>query len=413
MSNRSLAVGLLALALLVVGSGGFSGDVGAQGQFGPVLTVASGGWGRNRYVLNPDVKTLGNTVYVAYANNYSGGDIVVATVENATSAEAKITPVVVAETPGPSIEPSLAARGNKLCVAWQEGIERANWDIFVSCSTDGGRTWSAPVNLSNNDTASGWITLFTGNDWAGNLWIEMSRDGQNIYVAWSELEDEKMFLALSNDGGASFSKPKELNSDGIVPRFPFLKMLDADDTPGGLKGKLLLAWADGTNDFGDIRLSFSADGGQTFSAPVKATENSGFSDAVECAAAGAALLCVNDDSTTNPDNADINLTVSADNGTTWSGTRALMKDGAFPTIGSRGQNVYVAAENIAEGGVGVIFTYSTDGGQTFAPSVVIPNTTGPFDEPQLAVGEDGTVYIVSVGGARNQKTEIQLVSFKP
>lgn len=60
----------------------------------------------------------------------------------------------------------------------------------------------------------------------------------------------------------------------------------------------------------------------------------------------------------------------------------------------------------------MIFTYSTDGGKTFAPQLTIPNTSGPFDEPQLAVGDDGTVYIVSVGGARNQRSEIQLVTFK-
>lgn len=411
MSNRSLVVALLGLALLVVWSSGFADRAGAQGSFGPVLTVASGGWGRNRYVINPDIKVVGNVAYVAYADKYPGGDIIVAIVENAISPEAQITPVVVAQTQGPSVEPSLAAKGHKLCVAWQEGIQGGNWDIFVACSSDGARTWSQPVNVSNNDTASGWITLFTGSDWAGNLWIEMSKDGQNVYVVWSELEDETMLFASSSDGGASFSQSVKLNSDGILPRFPFLKMLDADDTPEAFKGKLLLAWADGMNDFGDLRVSFSSDGGKTFSDPVKATDNDGFSDAVECIVTEASLLCVNDDTTNNPDNADINLTVSTD-GKAWSGTLSIMKDGAFPTIGNKGQSVYVAAENIASEGAGVIFTYSTDGGKTFAPQLTIPNTSGPFDEPQLAVGDDGTVYIVSVGGARNQRSEIQLVTFK-
>jgi hypothetical protein len=411
MSNRIWVVALFVLALLVVSSGGFVDRAQEQVQFGPVHKIASGGWGRNRFVINPDVKVLGNRVYVAYADRYPGGDIIVAKVENATSPEAQITPIVVAQTQGPSIEPSLAAKGTKLCVAWQEGIAGSNWDIFVACSSDGAQTWGQPVNLSNNDTASGWIALFTGDDWPGNLWIEMSKDGQNIYVVWSELEDEKMFLSVSNDGGNSFSAPQELNGDGILPRFPFLKLLDAEDAPEVFKDKLLLAWTDGMNDFGDLRVSFSSDGGKTFSDPVKATDNPGFSDAPECVVSGNSLLCVNDDTTTNPDNADINLTVSSD-GKSWSGTRAILKDGAFPTIGSRGQNVYVAAENIAEGGSGVIFTYSTDGGKTFAPQLIIPNTSGPFDEPQMAVGDDGTVYIVSVGGVSRQSTEIQLVTLK-
>ncbi|MCS6936935.1 MAG: glycoside hydrolase [Candidatus Bipolaricaulota bacterium] len=411
MSYRSWAVALLVVVLVAASSGGFVDRAQEPVQFGPVHKIASGGWGRNRFVINPDVKVLGNTAYVAYANNYPGGDIIVAKVENATSPQVQITPVAVAQTQGPSIEPSLAAKGNKLCVAWQEGIAGTNWDIWVSCSNDGAQTWSQPVNVSNNDTASGWITLFTGDDWAGNLWIEMSKDGQNIYVVWSELEDEKMFLSVSNDGGRSFSAPQELKSNEILPRFPFLKLLDAEDTPAAFKDKLLLAWADGMNDFGDIYVSFSADGGKTFSDPVKATDNPGFSDAVECAVSGDSLLCVNDDTTTNPDNADINLTVSTD-GKSWSGTRAILKDGAFPTIGSKGRNVYVAAENIADGGTGVILTYSTDAGKTFAPRLVIPNTTGPFDEPQMAIGDDGTVYIVSVGGVSRQSTEIQLVTFK-
>lgn len=411
MSYRSWAVVLSVVALVVVSSGGLVNRAQEQVQFGPVLKIASGGWGRNRFVINPDVKVLGNTAYVAYADKYPGGDIVVAKVENATSPEAKITPIVIAQTQGPSIEPVLAAKGTKLCVAWQEGIAGSNWDIFVACSNDGAQTWTPPVNVSDNDTASGWITLFTGDDWAGNLWIEMSKDGQTVYVVWTELEDEKMFIAISNDGGSSFSAPQELKSNDILPRFPFLKLLDAEDTPEVLKDKLLLAWADGMNDFGDIYVSFSADGGKTFSDPVKATDNPGFSDAPECTVSGGSLLCVNDDTTTNPDNADINLTVSTD-GTSWSGTRAILKDGAFPTIGSKDQNVYVAAENIADGGTGVIFTYSTDAGKTFAPQLVIPNTTGPFDEPQIAVGDDGTVYIVSVGGVSRQSTEIQLVTVK-
>lgn len=151
-------------------------------------------------------------------------------------------------------------------------------DIFYRRSTDGGRTWSYPINLSRSPTGSsrsqleidgadhihvvwdeGWdrltgqgepisgayiVSLDGGESWSElatfyypdrtNAQIAVGIDGWgNTLVVWRATSRDEIFYALSSDDGASWSAPAVIG--GILARrrgFPF-DMFDMATDSGG------------------------------------------------------------------------------------------------------------------------------------------------------------------------------------
>ncbi|MGC2685834.1 MAG: sialidase family protein [Candidatus Nitrosopolaris sp.] len=68
--------------------------------------------------------------------------------------------------------PSIAAFGNKVYVVWTDNSP-GNFDIFFIKSTDGGNTFSKPLNLSNDPGLS--------------YLPRIAIDGKNnVYVVWTD-----------------------------------------------------------------------------------------------------------------------------------------------------------------------------------------------------------------------------------
>ncbi|HOH21538.1 MAG TPA: sialidase family protein [Anaerolineaceae bacterium] len=72
-------------------------------------------------------------------------------------------------------------------------VERPSYIVYTR-STDGGTTWSEPINLG------------TGVDESRNPAISQDANGQLI-VAWLELPDDEVFYQISTDGGETWSEP--------------------------------------------------------------------------------------------------------------------------------------------------------------------------------------------------------------
>src|ERR671930_1055982 len=143
--------------------------------------------------------------------------------------------------------------------------------IRVAFSDDGGKTWSGPVQISpahNNGTVGGRqdSTVRTGPD-------------GTVYVAWDDgdITGNKQVVAISHDGGVSFSKPiKVAPLDGIDDPIPGANFRDgrypslAVDPRAG-STTLYDAWAESVNGVGKILVAKSTDGGLTWSSPVAAS----------------------------------------------------------------------------------------------------------------------------------------------
>jgi len=136
---------------------------------------------------------------------------------------------------------------NNVYIAWQGNI-KGQFDIFLSRSSDGGITFSQPINLSND----------TGDSINPNLIVS----DNNVLVIWNDNSTKKynVIIKKSSDGGITFSQPINLsnttNSNSINPQL------------AATANELYVVWQGNIKGQFDIFLSRSSDGGITFSQPI-------------------------------------------------------------------------------------------------------------------------------------------------
>lgn len=169
--------------------------------------------------------------------------------------------------------PRMVVSERQLWVLWQEIVFSGGshgGEIFFSRSEDAGRTFSAPLNLSRS----------TGGDGKGRLsrrhWdngsLDLVRDAKGtLLAAWTEY-DGALWFASSADGGQSFSLPVRVaGSDQQPARGPSIA-----DLPDG---EVRIVWASGASGRGTLFAVASRDDGRTFSPPRSVVQSSGHVDA--------------------------------------------------------------------------------------------------------------------------------------
>jgi hypothetical protein len=158
-------------------------------------------------------------------------------------------------------------------VLWQEIIFSGGshgGEILFARSTDGGRTFSDPVNLSRSEAGDGKGRL-TPEVWHnGSLDLAVGPAG-TLYAAWTEYEG-RLWLRHSSDGGRHFSAPIHVSGTGNRPaRAPALAI--------GPDGPLHLAWTVGDAPAADIQYVRIDSTGEPLSPPRAVAPSSGHSDA--------------------------------------------------------------------------------------------------------------------------------------
>ena len=134
-----------------------------------------------------------------------------------------------------SADPQIDISGNNTYVVWSDDSP-GNPDIFFTKSTDGGKTFSKPVNLSNNTRGSFDPVLAISKN--------------HIYVAWDDDSpgNADILFTKSTDRGDSFSiKPinlsknvgRSLYPDVAISRSNNSYIIWSDDTPGNYEVFLL------------------------------------------------------------------------------------------------------------------------------------------------------------------------------
>jgi hypothetical protein len=165
-----------------------------------------------------------------------------------------------------------------LYAAWRKVLPGEIRETVVARSTDGGKTFSAPVMVGHDK----WVfpgcphrPASVGTDRLGRL-----------YVAWyTEGVDETpaVFLAYSDDRGETFSPKQKLNvSKGTFPDHPQMAV--------DPEGRLVLVWEEQSPVRREIVMSVSLDRGQTFSAPQKLNEKKGQTPTLSVNSKGLAVL---------------------------------------------------------------------------------------------------------------------------
>jgi len=151
--------------------------------------------------------------------------------------------------------------------AWDapDGSPDGDLDIYLSRSTDDGRTWSPPSQIGANAATD------LGNDSA----VAVASDGEgNLVAIWSSTEnltgtintDEDVFVATSDDEGLTWSAPAILNSGASSDNWP--DQQPAIVTDG--QGTWIAAWKGNGSKLPqpattDLLVSRSVDNGTTWS----------------------------------------------------------------------------------------------------------------------------------------------------
>jgi hypothetical protein len=96
----------------------------------------------------PAVATSGNNVYVVWRDDTSGNNEIL--YKRSTNDGATFGATInLSNNAGDSITPAVAASGDNVYVVWTDGTP-GNPEILYKRSTDGGATFGATINLSNN-----------------------------------------------------------------------------------------------------------------------------------------------------------------------------------------------------------------------------------------------------------------------
>jgi hypothetical protein len=301
-------------------------------------------------------------------------------------------------------------------VLWQEIIFSGGThggDVLFARSEDGGRIFSAPLNLSNSTAGDGKGRINKDIWHNGSLDLALGNDGA-LYVAWTEYEGT-LWVRRSADGGKTFSGLLRIN-DTKPARGPTLAL--------GPKGVVYLAWTVGDDDAADIRVAKSTDAGASFGAPVIVERSKSYSDAPKLAvdARGTLHLVYAESERGLFGGRHVRYTRSTDGAASFERPRDISgRDGGFPALSLDGKgNLYVLWERFAGDTLrprGLALAVSSDGGQTFTAPVLVPDSAGAgwngslqgMLMRKLAVNRNGAFAIVNSSFMEKQASRAWLM----
>ena len=313
----------------------------------------------------------------------------------------------------------------EIALLWQEIVFSGGThggEIFFARSTDGGRTFSDPINLSNSIAGDGKGRL-TSRYWHNGSLDLASGPAGTLYAAWTEYEGG-LWFSRSTDGGQSFSEPVRVagGGDAEPARGPSLAV-DG--------GGVYLAWTVGEDPAADIHIARSLDQGLSFG-DRQIVAPDGHADAPKLAVDSEGTLhLVYAVSPAGPfERYHVRYTRSDDGGATFRDSKEIssplpeeFESASFPDLSLDGaDNLYVVWELFrrpehrpqAFG-----FAYSSNGGKRFTSPSLAPGSIDPalgFNGSQqgllmskLAVKETGGVAVVNSTFEPNEASHIWLI----
>src|SRR5437879_4685410 len=254
-------------------------------------------------------------------------------------------PINISNSFGESILLQIAVSENNIYVIWAFTVTNTDFDVLFSKSTDGGATFSIPVNLSNTVRDTGLP--------------QMTVSGNNIYITWENNGPGNfdVFVAKSTDSGNTFSAPVNVSKNPKPSGAPQIVASGND---------VYVVWMDNTPGNYDIFVAKSTDNASTFGTPVNVSNNTGDSGYQQIALSENNLY-VAWNNTISKSNYDILFAKSTDGGATFTTPVNISKNvgaSGWPQVSVSG-NIYVIWEDITTGNYDIFISKSIDGGATF------------------------------------------------
>jgi hypothetical protein len=365
----------------------------------------------------PQVAGSGNNVYVVWLDDTPGSrDVFLRrSTDGGNTFDTKIINLSKnnLQGGGGAFNLKITALANNLYVVWENTPEN-NGQIFFSKSTDGGNTFSNPVNLGNNTGFFGYPE------------IAVSKSNY-VYVVWHNAGDGISFRR-SSDGGNTFDKAINLSNNIPLSFQPQIAISDNDNNVYVVWTKIHSYKIQNNQQQPsryDIIFRKSIDRGQTFDGKgiSLANNSSGFSDNLLLATSGTNVyaLWVNGTIVSGEFSliTDIVFAKSLDNGNKFDKVVNNVSNSTGWSFGPQmavfGSNVYVVWNENPHGKKGdIMFRRSNNNGTTFENKITgLSNGTegDSFDQRIVAVqskNKVNDVYVVWSEYATNGNEEIHL-----
>ncbi len=288
---------------------------------------------------NPRILALGTNVYLIWSDDTPGNLDVFFT--RSTDGGATFGPVMnLSSDTGTSANPELAVSGSSVYVVWQDdtGLTPPNTDIFLARSTDNGATFGAAVNLSSNsgvsevpqvasvstnvyviwrdDTPGNGETFYTkstdggatfsaaanlSNNAGNTVAPQIAAAGTKVYVTWQDDTpgNNEILFKRSTDSGATFIATVNLSNNAGSSEAPKI----------AASGSLVhVAWKDSTPGNAETFFRASGNGGGSFDPTVNLSSNAGSSVDQQVVASGFRVYVLWRDNT--PGGFDVFIVVS-------------------------------------------------------------------------------------------------------
>ena len=329
-------------------------------------------------------------------------------------------PMTVGNPEGNPSGPYLVtSKTNKVLMSWtEENRDGEGRNVLIATVTSDGRLLDEIRQMNQEPSGS------RGGEHKAKFTLAEDDAVSAIFVAFAQVYKHRVLKSAFADDGGPFSSDLTLNDDRReVSRANFTAIGTAPD------GKIYVAWLDGRNDLEakEVFMTVSEDGGRSFSKnyPISALACPCCRPNIDFLDGGKTMVVTYRDNGSpsadgEVDNVRNHLMIhSYDGGQTFSDPVVISDDGwTFARCPHAGISIDVDSRNRIHaiwwtGGrtpdeAGIYYTYSQDGGKSFAPRQFIADV--PADRvlhTEVTVDKNDTVY-VAWEGVREDKSHIFL-----
>ncbi len=297
--------------------------------------------------------------------------------------------------------PTIAIDDKYIYVAWQDS-QNGNYDIYMAKSEDNGSTFKGDIRVDDDSSKLKQLnpSIAVLTNLTDNVFIVWSDRRNNIHRQTTLYDNNyDVYIASSMDNGLSFSKSYNIEIHQTEPD------IEVDDN-----GIVYAVWTDYTFGYwGDITFSKSYSGGQYFNTTTiisDDTTNLGRGK-VDMVVKNGVIYVVWEDATGDPFNSEIIFSKSTDGGQSFSTPANITNGNNYlelkPALAiDRNNKLHVVWEDNSLGGAwNIFYANSTDGGSTWSSSTRVnpPMLANEYFDPDIAINYSSStpeIYVVYV-----------------